>query len=216
MSAAITDADAAALEDCVAGGGVAVFPADTVYGICCDPDDAGAVRRVYELKGRPAARAAAVMFFALEPALSALGELGARERAALLALAPGPVTLLLANPHGLYAPACAADPATLGLRIPALPAPLAALAQVAVPVMQTSANISGGADARRIEEVPASLCEGADLVLDGGELPGTPSSVLDLRELEEHGSWRIVREGAVPRAELVRLLGAVPGILPPC
>ena len=78
-------------------GGVAVFPADTVYGVCCDPDDERAVRRLYELKGRPAERPAAVMFFALEPALSGVNELrrGARGAGALL---PGPVTLLLPNP----------------------------------------------------------------------------------------------------------------------
>ena len=206
MSAALSAADAVALEDCVTRGGVAVFPADTVYGLCCAPDDERAVRRVFELKGRPSARAAAVMFFALERAISALGELPERERAALLALLPGPVTLLLPNPRRLYEPACAADPATLGLRVPRLPAPLVPLAAVAVPVLQTSANISGGEDARRVEDVPAVLREGADLVLDGGELPGTPSSVVDLRGYTRGGSWRIVREGALSAAAVQRAL----------
>src|SRR5271169_6444421 len=85
------------LEQCVAGGGVAVLPTDTVYGVCCDPEDEHAARRLYALKGRPAARPAAIMFFALEPALEMLGELHHDERAALKVLLPGPVTLLLAN-----------------------------------------------------------------------------------------------------------------------
>ena len=94
----------------MAGGGVAVFPTDTVYGVCCDPEDEQAARRLYELKGRPAARPAAVMFFALEPALETLPELRDAERAALQALLPGPVTLLLANRALRFAPACRTDP----------------------------------------------------------------------------------------------------------
>ena len=93
------------LHECVTGGGVAVIPTDTVYGVCCDPDDEHAARRLYALKGRTAARPAAVMFFALEPALAELGELHPDERAAIRALLPGPVTLLLANPRRRFAPA---------------------------------------------------------------------------------------------------------------
>ena len=69
-------ADARALERCIAGGGVAVFPADTVYGLACEPGDGGAVARLYALKGRAPDKPAAVMFFALAPALAALPELG--------------------------------------------------------------------------------------------------------------------------------------------
>ena len=90
--------DALRLEGCLSSGGVAVFPADPVYGLCCDPLNESAVRRLYELKGRPAERPAAVMFFASVRLFAALPDLGDRERAALGALLPGPVTLLLGNP----------------------------------------------------------------------------------------------------------------------
>jgi L-threonylcarbamoyladenylate synthase len=203
-------ADAERLRECVVGGGIAVFPTDTVYGVCCDPDDAAAVRRLYELKGRPATRAAAVMFFALEHALAALPELSAHERGALQALLPGGLTLLLANPRNRYAPACAQDPATLGLRVPRLQGRCAALGATDVAVLQSSANISGAPDARRLEDVPARLLAGADLVLDGGELPGTPSTVVDLRAYADGGAWRIVRAGAVPAADVLAAL-APPG-----
>jgi L-threonylcarbamoyladenylate synthase len=69
-----------------------------------------------------------------------------------------------------------------------------------VPVLQSSANVAGGPDARRLEDVPEAIRRGADLVLDGGELPGTPSTVVDLRMYERGGEWRIVRPGAVPEA----------------
>jgi L-threonylcarbamoyladenylate synthase len=196
----ISEQDAQRLQQCVAAGGVAVLPTDTVYGICCDPENEQAARRLYALKGRPAARPAAVMFFSLEPALETLGELALDERAAVAALLPGPVTLLLANPALRFAPACRVDPATLGLRVPLLPERLRALGAVATPVMQSSANISGQPDARTLEQVPRGMLDGADLVLDGGELPGTPSTVIDLRDYGAERRWHVLREGALARA----------------
>jgi L-threonylcarbamoyladenylate synthase len=189
--------DAGRLRECVARGGVAVFPTDTVYGLCCDPGDEAAAQRLYKLKGRPPERPAAVMFFALEPALRALAELSHTERRALEALLPGPVTLLIENRSDDFAAACRTDPATLGLRVPSLPKSLQALAQIADPVMQTSANRSGEPDARALADVPLSLREGADLVLDGGALYGTASTVIDLREYEASGEWHVLREGAL-------------------
>jgi L-threonylcarbamoyladenylate synthase len=208
VSAALDSADAERLRQCVEGGGVAVFPSDTVYGLCCDPEDEQAARRLYALKGRPAARASAVMFFALEPALEALGELEERERLALEALLPGPVTLLLANRGARFRAACRSDPATLGLRVPALPEHLQALCAMPGAVMQSSANLSGEPDARTLAEVPSSIREGADIVLDGGELPGVASTVIDLRDLEGGGRWHILREGALPREQAQELLAA--------
>jgi L-threonylcarbamoyladenylate synthase len=194
--------DATRLQECIAGGGVAVFPSDTVYGICCDPENERAARRLYELKGRPPARASAVMFFALGPALEMLSELPESDRLALEVLLPGPLTLLLANPAQRFGAACRTDPLTLGLRVPRLPAALIALAAVTLPVMQSSANESGQPDARTLAEVPEAMREGADLVLDGGELPGTPSTVIDLRDLGAEGRWHVLREGALPKRDV--------------
>jgi L-threonylcarbamoyladenylate synthase len=198
--------DAVRLQECVAEGGVAVFPTDTVYGLCCDPEDEGAARRLYGLKGRPRRRASAIMFFSLQPALQELPQLRDSERAALQALLPGAVTVLLSNPAQRFAPACRKDPGTLGLRVPRLPEHLAALSAITRPVMQSSANMSGEPDAKSLEEVPAGIREGADLVLDGGELPGTPSTVVDLRDFDSERRWHILREGAIER-------GAVQGVL---
>jgi L-threonylcarbamoyladenylate synthase len=204
---ALSAADAGRLEECLRGDGVAVLPTDTVYGLACNPDSEPAVRRLYELKRRPPRKPAAVMFFALEPALAALEDLGPRTRAALEALLPGPVTLLLPNPRGRFPLACGPDPATLGLRVPLLEGPLAALTGMSLPALQSSANLSGGPDPRRLSDVEPHLREGADLVLDGGELPGTASTVIDLVEYEDTGTWRIVREGPLDAPAVERLLG---------
>jgi L-threonylcarbamoyladenylate synthase len=205
----LTGADVDALRECIVRDGVVVFPADTVYGLGCDPTSEPAVRRLYELKGRPPARPAAVMFFALDLALDALGELRARERTALRALLPGPLTLLLPNRERSFPLACGPDPGgaeTIGLRIPSLPPHLTALTALGRPLLQSSANLSGGPEARRLADVPASIRAGADLTLDGGELPGVASTVLDLREYARSGAWRIVRAGPIGDAEIARML----------
>ena len=202
----ITPADARALVLCMRTAGVAVFPADTVYGLACSPSDPAAVARLYALKGRPADKPSAVMFFRVTAALAALPELGPRTREVLERLLPGPVTLLLENPQRRFAPACGPDPDTLGIRVPGLDAPLAALAGVGIPVMQSSANASGGPDARRLEDVPAGIRAGADLVLDAGPRPGIASTVVDLRAYERDGTWRVVREGAMAAEALTRAI----------
>jgi L-threonylcarbamoyladenylate synthase len=209
VSVELAREDATRLERCVAGGGVAVFPSDTVYGVCCDPDSETAARSLYALKGRSTRRACAVMFFSLEAALAALEELTDGERLVLEALLPGPVTLLVANRAHRFAPACREDPATLGLRVPRLPDGLAALGRLQRGVMQSSANLSGQPDARTLAEVPRSLLDGADLVLDGGELPGVPSTVIDLRDFEADRRWHLLREGALGRAAVHEKLASV-------
>jgi L-threonylcarbamoyladenylate synthase len=200
----VNDEAGAAFTRVVAAGGVAVFPADTVYGLACDPGSAAAVERLYALKGRAPDKPAAVMFFDRAAALAALPELDARTRAAAEGLLPGGVTLLLPNPRERWPLACGPDPGTLGLRVPDVPL----LGAVRVPVLQSSANRSGGADARRLADVPAALCEGADLVLDGGELPGTPSTVIDLRGYAADGTWAVLREGAVAAEAIATVLGS--------
>jgi L-threonylcarbamoyladenylate synthase len=199
-----TPPDVETFSRCMAVGGVAVFPADTVYGLACDADMPDAVRRLYALKGRAPAKPSAVMFFDRELALAALPELGPRTRVLLERLLPGGVTLLLPNPLGRFPLACGADPHTLGLRVPA-ESPLRA---VRWPVLQSSANVAGGPDARRLADVPESIRRGADLVIDAGELPGTPSTVVDLRRFEAVGEWDVVREGAVAREAVARAAAA--------
>jgi L-threonylcarbamoyladenylate synthase len=202
----IETSDAETFERCMAVGGVAVFPADTVYGLACDPGSDDAVQRLYALKGRRPDKPAAVMFFSVELALAALPELGRRTRVALDALLPGGVTLLLPNPARRFSLACGPDPDTLGLRVPDLPPAAAALDAVRWPILQSSANLAGGPDARRLEDVPEPIRRRADLLLDAGELPGTPSTVIDLRGYERDRSWRIVRPGAVDQDEVAAAL----------
>jgi L-threonylcarbamoyladenylate synthase len=194
----------AALERCVAGGGVAVFPADGLYGLACDPLDAEAIGRIHRLKGRDDGKSSAVMYFSPLAMRELVAGLGPRTAAAVSALLPGPVTLVVANPEHRYPLACREDPGRLGLRLLAGP-----LAGVMCPVLQTSANLSGEPAPASFDEVPAAIVAGADLAIDGGELTGLPSTVVDIASIEEDGSWRILRQGALSDGDLASALATV-------
>jgi L-threonylcarbamoyladenylate synthase len=198
----VTPAEVDAFERCISAGGVALFPADTVYGLATEPGSREGVDRLYRLKGRVPDRPAAVLLFRLELALASLPELAGRTRTAVERLLPGALTLILPNPAHRFPLACGPAPDRLGLRVPRLEGSLAPLSAVSVPVLQSSANPTGGPDARRVEDVDEGIRREVDVVLDGGELPGTPSTVVDLTSYESDGTWTLLREGAVSEAEL--------------
>lgn len=201
------DGDAAArsaLERTIAAGGVVVFPADGLYGLACDPLDAEAIGRIHELKGRDDGKPSAVMYFSPLAMRELLGGLGPRTKAAVSALLPGPLTLVLANPEGRYPLACREDVGRLGVRLLGGP-----LAGAMCPIFQTSANRSGEPAAGRFEDVPDGILAGADLAIDGGELTGLPSTVVDVTAIDVDGSWEILREGAVSAGDLTSALASV-------
>jgi L-threonylcarbamoyladenylate synthase len=194
----------AALEDCVGAGGVAAFPADGLYGLCCDPLSAAAIERIRRLKGRDDGKPSAVMYFAPLVMREVLGDLGPRARGALAALTPGPVTLVVANPARRYPLACGADPERLGLRL--IEGPLAGARR---PIFQTSANRSGEPPPASFEAIEPAIVAGADLAIDGGELTGLPSTVIDVSAIDEGGGWAVLRPGGLDAAEIERRLGAI-------
>jgi L-threonylcarbamoyladenylate synthase len=193
-----------ALERCTAGGGVAVFPADGLYGLACDPLDANAISKIHRLKGRDDGKSSAVMYFSPLAIRELLGGLGPRTKAVASALLPGPVTLVVNNPQRRYPLACREDHERLGIRLIGGP-----LAGTMCPVFQTSANLSGEPAPARFEDVPQSIRDGADLAIDGGELPGLPSTVIDVAAIDEDGSWRILRDGAFSLGDVKSALASV-------
>jgi L-threonylcarbamoyladenylate synthase len=193
----------AALDRCVFAGGVVLFPADGLYGLACDPLRAGAIERIHEIKGRDDGKPSAVMYFsplAMRELLSGLGE---RSREAVAALLPGPLTLVLANPERRYPLACRDDGSRLGVRLLAGP-----LAGAYCAIFQTSANASGDPAPSRFADVDPAILAAVDLAIDGGELTGKPSTVVDLTAIEVDGAWKVLREGAVPAGELAERLRA--------
>jgi L-threonylcarbamoyladenylate synthase len=119
---------------------------------------------------------------------------------------PGPVTVLLPNPSTRFPLACGAEPDRLGLRVPELGERLAKLANMTLPILQSSANPSGETDPRSIEDVDPRIRRGADVELNAGVLAGTPSTVIDLTRYEASGEYDVLREGAVSADALEALL----------
>jgi len=193
-----------ALEGCVAGGGVAVFPADGLYGLACDPLNAEAITRTHAIKGRDDGKPSAVMYFSALAMREIVESLGPRSREAVGALMPGPVTLVVANPERRYPLACREDPERLGLRLIEGP-----LAGAMCPVFQTSANRSGEPAPTRFDQVTATIAGAVDLAIDGGELSGLPSTVVDLTSFDKGGRWAILREGGLSPERLREVLGRI-------
>ena len=194
----------AALERCLGAGGIAIFPADGLYGLACDPSSPGAIARIHELKGRDEGKPSAVMFFSPLPMRELLSSVGPRTREALAALLPGPVTAVVANPDRLYPLACREDRERLGVRL--IEGPLAGVSR---PVFQTSANRSGEPAAASLEEVDRGLRANVELTIDGGELTGAPSTVVDLTRIEGGGGWSILRQGALRETAISGLLSTL-------
>jgi L-threonylcarbamoyladenylate synthase len=192
-----------ALDRCVGAGGVAVFPADTLYGLACDPLDRAAVERIQALKGRDEGKPSGVMYFSPLAMRELIAGAGPRTREAMGALLPGAVTLVIANPERRYPLACREHPERLGVRL--IEGPLAGASR---PVFQTSANRSGESPPTRFDELASAILAGVDLAIDGGSLVGAPSTVIDLTGIERGQGWRLLREGALPRDEIARRLGS--------
>ena len=196
------DAARLVLERCVEEGGVAIFPADTLYGLACDPLNAAAVKRIDEIKGRDEGKSSAVMYFSPLAMRELISGLGSRTRDAIGGLLPGPATLVVANPQRRYPLACREDLERLGIRLIEGP-----LTGVMTPILQTSANRSGVTPPTRFGEIDEGILGAADLAIDAGELLGAPSTVVDVTQIDEKGGWTILREGALSSQEVERALG---------
>ena len=196
------DTARAALERCVGEGGVAIFPADTLYGLACDPLNASAVERIHRIKGRDEGKPSAVMYFSPLAMRELVAGLGSRTRDALGALLPGPVTLVVSNPERRYPLATRHDPERLGVRLIEGP-----LAGTMTPILQTSANRSGEPAPTSFDQIDRLILDEVDLAIDAGELIGEPSTVVDISGIDADGGWTILREGAVRRQDVQRALG---------
>lgn len=190
----------------VRAGGLVVFPTDTVYGLACSPYREAPVRTLSERKGRTPAQPIALLATSVDELLECVPELRGRSAVIARGLLPGPYTLVLPNPARRF-PWLAGDrPEAIGVRVPALAGVGRDLLDAVGALAATSANLHGGPDPRRLKDVPAELLRDT-AVLDGGELPGTPSTVLDLTGAEP----RVLREGAVAAADALARVEVVRG-----
>jgi L-threonylcarbamoyladenylate synthase len=183
-------------------GGLAVIPTDTVYGLAADGRSEAAAGALYAAKGRDRIQPTALLFSSVDLLEEHVPELPDRAGATARELLPGPLTLVLPNPGRRFAWLNAQRPDAIGVRVPAIPGAGRDVLEALGLLVATSANLPGGTDPRLVEEVPAAIRDVVGAVVDAGELPGTPSTVVDLT-----GAAPIVlREGAVPADEVLARL----------
>jgi L-threonylcarbamoyladenylate synthase len=189
----------------IRAGELVVIPTDTVYGLACTPYYEKPVRVLSALKGRAPDRPIALVAVSVEWLLECVPELRGRAGVLTRALLPGPYTLVLPNPARRYPWLTGDRPDTIGVRIPDLDGRAREILDRVGAIAATSANRHGDADPRRLADVPQGILAAVAVAVDGGELPGTPSTVLDLTGTEP----RVLREGAVPEAEALARVAAV-------
>lgn len=196
------DAARQELESCISKGGVVLFPSDGIYGLACDPLNEKAIERIHQIKGRDDGKPSAIMYFSPLAMRELIRDLGQKVAEAVGKLLPGPVTLIVPNPRHRYPLACREDPSRLGIRVIEGP-----LSGARCPIFQTSANLSGEPAPSSFAGIVPEVREQVDLAIDGGMLPGLPSTVVDLTEFDENGVWTVLREGGMSRGDLIAALG---------
>jgi L-threonylcarbamoyladenylate synthase len=186
--------------DALTGGDIVAMPTDTVYGLAADPFHTGAADRLFRLKGRPRRVELPVLVAGEEQALSLCTAVPPEGRRLMQLYWPGPLTLVLPRRPDLDADLGEED-ATIGLRCPAHPVPLAICAKMG-PIATTSANRHGLPAITTAEEVARSFGVEIALVLDGGTCDRLPSSVVDCTG----GAPRVLREGQISVVEILAAL----------
>lgn len=189
--------------DVIRGGGVVAFPTDTVYGIGADPFQPRSVASLYEVKGRPAAKAIPILLGSRSDLDKVVEQVPGWVEALIEAYWPGALTIVLEMQP--LVPAVVSAVGTVGVRIPDHPVALD-LMQATGPLAVTSANPSGKTEASDPVKVFKELGGKVDLILDGGVTPGgLPSTVLDCTVRPP----KILREGPISRETILVTLNGI-------
>lgn len=199
-----------AVEDVISAlrsGQPVILPTDTVYGLCASPFREADVRRLYRLKGRPESKPTALLCSDVSMLFECVPTLRGRAGKIASILLPGPYTLIFSNPDRSYHWLTGSRPGTIGVRVPLLEGEVREVFEQVGAVAATSANVSGGPEPRVLEEVPEEMRAGCGAILDGGELPGTPSTVIDFTGKEP----QVLREGAASSAKALERVRAAVG-----
>ena len=190
--------------EAIRAGKPVILPTDTVYGLVTSSSSAAATEKLYQVKGREPEQPTALLAADLEMLFECVPELRGRAGVIARALFPGPYTLVLPNPARRYRWITGANPHLIGVRVPELPEPAERILSQVGSVVATSANLPGGPEPCRIEDIPAQILERVAAIVDAGELPGVPSTVIDFSGAEP----RVLRQGAASAAEAIERVSA--------
>lgn len=188
--------------DFLTRGCVVGIPTDTLYGLAADPFNLAAVDEIYRVKGRPETRALPILINSVEQAMV----LARATPPSFIRLAeefwPGALTLIVEASHRLPLKVTA-NTGRIALRWPRSEVVVRLIEEFDGPITGTSANISGFPPCSSAAQVMKQLGERLPLILDAGDTGAAlPSTIVELRG----DSWKILREGAIPVADIQRAL----------
>lgn len=189
----------------IRSGQVLGMPTDTFYGLAADPYNLRAVDRVYEIKTRGRHKPLSLLIESVEQAEDLADFLPDEFHELAKKFWPGPLTIIVKAAPRLPLKVTA-NTGNIAIRIPAAPIPLDVIKAAKVPITATSANLSGASECTTAEAVKEQMEDRVHIILDGGPSPrSVPSTIINL---SERGSrWKLMREGAIPAAEVEAVLG---------
>jgi len=181
----------------LSSGGLVAFPTETFYGLGAHALDPAAVRRIFEVKGRPETKPLLVLVDSIKMAESLAEEISDAARDLMAKHWPGPLTLVFkataSVPNELTV-----GTGTIGMRIPRHPVAFGLIRAAGFPVTAPSANLSGAEPPTMAAEVRRALNGKIELIVDGGATTGgLPSTILDVTVTPP----RLIRKGALELPE---------------
>lgn len=186
----------------IRSGGIVVYPTRSLYGLGADPFSAAAVARLFQIKGRSAAKPILLLVRGAEDIARLVKKMPAAAEALAESLWPGGLTLVLPA-HDRVPLQITGGSGRIGLRLPAHPTAVALVSAVGAPITATSANLSGAPGVSHASDLSIALAAAADLILDSGVLKGgSGSTVVDVS-----GPVPVVlRRGSIPSEKILTVL----------
>jgi L-threonylcarbamoyladenylate synthase len=187
------------------GGGVILYPTDTIYGLGCLAGNPAAVERLYAIKGKPDTKPSLVLVDSVAMASAMTTDPPPLARRLMDLFWPGPLTLVLTAAPAV-SPLLTAGSGKIGVRLPADEFCRRLALRCESPLVSTSANRSGVPPVAAVTALIRQFSVQIDLAVDGGERVSPPSTVVDVSA----GELRIIREGAISATDLARALSTRP------
>jgi L-threonylcarbamoyladenylate synthase len=181
----------------LAGGGLVVFPTETVYGLGADAGSAPALERLVAVRGREPGKPILVLAADLAMVSAVAAEVPVAAERLAARFWPGPLTLVLPARPDLPA-LLTAGTGTIGVRVPGHPLARALAAGLGRPITAPSANPPGAEPPRAFAAAQAYFGTKVDAYVDGGMLPGGASTVAAV----EGETVRVLRAGPIAEAAL--------------
>lgn len=178
--------------DVIQGGGVIIYPTETLYGLGANPLDPKAMKKLYTIKGRDKSKPIPFLIKDQEMLETLVEDIPPIGRQLMERYWPGALTLIFRAKKGLPPP-LSGEGDTIGLRISTHPIAQRIVEALDTPLTSTSANPAGEVDLTDPRMIARTFGDQVDLIIEGGQVPGIGSTVVDLTTTPP----KVVREGMI-------------------